>query len=294
MARDARRMTLLYVSDWFGGDSGDVKVYDYRSRYQVGELIGFNGPYGECVDKSGDVYIADFNAQIIEEFAHGGTSPIKSLWDAYGYPIGCSIDPTTGNLAVANFASVNPLEYGGILVYLGATGQPIQYQTQALDEFWSPGYDENGDLFVEGRSESGVPGMAELSRGGHKLASIKLKETIHYPGGVMWDGKYVTATDQEYEGQELTAVYQLEIRGMSARVIGTTVLAQNCGGGSYSDVPQPFIVTDGKTQGRTLVGGNYNCLYTVGYWAYPAGGDPAKTLHDPPGYPIGQAVSDAP
>jgi hypothetical protein len=111
---------------------------------------------------------------------------------------------------------------------------------------------------------------------------------------MMWDGKYVTATDQEYEGKSLTAVYQLDIKEAAARVVGTTVLGQNCDGGSNNDVPQPFIVTDGKTQGRTLVGGNYRCLDTVGYWAYPAGGDPGKTLHDPPGWPIGQAVSDAP
>lgn len=290
----AKGMTLLYVSDWFGGDSGDVKVYDYKSRYQVGELIGFNGPYGQCVDRKGDVFITEFNAQVIVEYAHGGTSPLNSLADAYGNPIGCSVDPLTGNLAVANNKPINPFNDGSVVVYVGATGQPIPYETPILQQLWSPGYDEKGDLFIEGRNEYSEPGMAVLSRGNAIFTSIKLKLTINYPGGVMWDGKYVAATDQEYEGQYVTAVYQLAIRKDSAKVVGTTLLEQqNCSGGNSADVPQPLIVTDGETQGRTLVGGNYRCG-AVGYWAYPAGGDPARTLHDPPGYPLGQAVSDAP
>jgi hypothetical protein len=57
MLPDARRRSrLLYVSD----GSGVVYVYDYKSGEPAGKLTGFQYPFGQCVDKKGDVWITNF------------------------------------------------------------------------------------------------------------------------------------------------------------------------------------------------------------------------------------------
>ena len=84
---------------------GYLRVYLSR-RHAGRQLSDSNSPYGECVDKAGDVFVADFGGNTgtpaILEYAHGGTKPIATLSDPGYYPESCSIDPTTGNLAVTN------------------------------------------------------------------------------------------------------------------------------------------------------------------------------------------------
>src|SRR5579863_4497346 len=91
---------LLYVSDV---ETGTVQFYDYPDPKQsVGELTGFGAPMGLCSDASGNVWITDGKNQNIVEYAHGGTSAIGTVSDSGYAPYACSVDPTTGNLAVSN------------------------------------------------------------------------------------------------------------------------------------------------------------------------------------------------
>ena len=63
--------------------------------------VGFGGSYGEsgdCTDANGNVFIS--NDDNVFEYAHGGTEPIATLDLPGSNAIGCSVDPTTGNLAV--------------------------------------------------------------------------------------------------------------------------------------------------------------------------------------------------
>ena len=88
MAPDAKKKSrLMYVGDWA---TNDVFVYEYPSGDSVGTLRGFDGPYGMCVNKKGDVYIANFYSGNVVEYAHGGTSPLKT-YTSVGEPIGCSV-----------------------------------------------------------------------------------------------------------------------------------------------------------------------------------------------------------
>ena len=63
-----RKSALMYVGDWA---ANDVFVYDYRSGSSLGTLRGFDAPYGMCVDKKGDVYIANFYGGNVVEYTHG-------------------------------------------------------------------------------------------------------------------------------------------------------------------------------------------------------------------------------
>ena len=62
------------------------------------------------------------------------------------------------------------------------------------------------------------------------------------------------------------------------------------GGGVGADV---VVVED------AVVGGNLRCSYygskpKFDYWAYPAGGNPTRSLQSPPEKPVGQSISIAP
>jgi hypothetical protein len=94
MLPEARGRNLLYVSS-----GSSVYVYTYPRAKMVGVLADFEATRGECVDKAGDVFIIDHYAGV-DEYAHGGTSPIAMLDPPWSFNLGCSVDPTTGNLAV--------------------------------------------------------------------------------------------------------------------------------------------------------------------------------------------------
>ena len=98
MAPDAKRTTsLLYVADQ---GANDVNVYSYPRGTLKGTLTGFQTPSGVCSNKAGDVFILNGNGTTVEVYKHGGSSPIRTL-DLPGYPeLNCSVDPTTGNLAL--------------------------------------------------------------------------------------------------------------------------------------------------------------------------------------------------
>jgi hypothetical protein len=280
MLPEAKRIKrLLYISE-FG--ISDVYVYDYQTGDEVGELGGFDNPAGQCVDKKGDVYLtteAGSEGSIVE-YTHGGANPIKTL-SAVGHPIGCSIDPTTGNLAVDEGL---PGGASGIQVWNKASGAPAEYSSiSACNEMWSPGYDNQGNLYVEG--DEYARSVCELPARGNALESVSINRTINFPGSVMWDGKYITFTDQSYENE--TGLYRARrTRRGALAVVGITLLSDSCYG-NQADVVQPFIVGKkntpaNKEESTAVVGANvaYYCS-TEGrfdYWAYPAGGQPKRSL----------------
>lgn len=80
MAADAARSDLMYVTNL---GTNQVNVYSYPQGIPKG-TITTAGPHGMCTDKAGDVFVADNIRGKIVEFAHGGTSPIRTLDDS-GY-----------------------------------------------------------------------------------------------------------------------------------------------------------------------------------------------------------------
>ncbi len=83
----AKSGKLLYISD---AGTNDEVVYRYPSGVEPGVLTGFDGPQGECVDKAGNVWIANTLKSNLLEYAHGGTTPIAALRDPGQYPAGCA------------------------------------------------------------------------------------------------------------------------------------------------------------------------------------------------------------
>jgi DNA-binding beta-propeller fold protein YncE len=273
MAPDARNGDLLYVAD---GGTGDVDVYSYPSAQTEGVLTGFAAPHGECVDKAGNVFITNTGASDILEYAHAGTTPIASLPDAGYSPVGCAVDPTTGDLAVTNLTVATGSGPGNLLIFRHAKGTPKIYTTQNVYYYYFCGYDDTGNLYVDGNTQHiGAFEFAELPVGRKNFKSITLNQTIQMPGGVQWDGKYVAVEDRGVASQG-SVIYQFAIHGSAGTEAGTTPLTGS------TEVSTFWI------QGATVIGPN--AAGNVLFWHYPAGGAAKKTI-DGFGNPLGVTVS---
>jgi hypothetical protein len=273
-------------------DAVDNAVAEYTTILVT--LTGFSQPYGECVDANGATWITNFLGQFAVKYARGGTKPVATL-STNGNSIGCSISPN-GDLAVANFSS--PSGTGNIQIFKNASGTPTTYENQDALYLWPPGYDDKGNLFVEAETTDGIV-VAELPAGGANLGiPTPQPARIYYAGSVMWDGKYITLTDQDAGGNPsspATTIYQIKQKGSALTVVGSTPLLDNCNG-SQVDVVQPFIAGRkntpvNKKQGGVVIGGNLSCANRVDAWKYPAGGQPIAVASPVPSYAYGQAVS---
>jgi hypothetical protein len=266
---DAARKTLLYISDL----SGYVYIYSYPDGRILGTLAGFDWPQGLCSDRSGDVWIADTNHSRMVEYAHGGTTKIRTLKDAGQLPTGCAVNPQTGDLAVTNSETVR-LGSGSIAIYTRARGNPqIYFDSQPTLEYFDT-YDGN-TLYVDG---------TDANTGDLRLASFADKTftdltltgaTIRPPGSIGVDkGLWI---EDEGSASRASVIYQLSVKGTVAKVTGTTPLsgAFNC---IQSTVLDKTVICPDEYQSA------------VELYKYPTGGPPTKTIH----YlyePVGTAIS---
>ena len=258
MAPEAASEDLLYLSDVA---ANDVKVYSFRKGRLVGTLTGFGEPRSECADEAGNVWIADIEGRDVIEYPHGGTKPIASL-DTFGVPLGCSVDSDGHFLAVAGGVS------GTILsIYRegshGRWSNPTRYSDSALRVPYFCGYDSNGNLFIDGltKSKAGRFTLVELRRRSKTFESIAVSQAIDTPGQVQWDGKDLAIGDS---GLAPSVAYRFSISGRKATEVGMTTLD------GTTSVRQFWIAGD------TLVGPDFR--RNAGFWRYPAGGAPIKSI----------------
>lgn len=263
VATKTTSQNLLYISD-LGANS--VDIYPYPSGSLIGKLTGFGSVAGLCSDKAGDVFVVD-EAGPVQVFAHGGTSPIRKL-TASGAPNGCSVDPVTGNLALTQLSAYL---YGALAIYPKAKGAPKEIQNSDANSTYYCGYDNEGNLFVDGNDHYGKFVLWEMPKGKSTMNDLKFTKTVTDIGGVAWDGSYVAVGDK---GAGL--IYRTKR--------GTGVVAQTVTLKDGTDVEQFWI------QGSTLVGPNAASPGDVFYYHYPGGGSPSKTLNAFY-YPIAATVS---
>jgi hypothetical protein len=262
---------LVYVSN----ADGEVTVYDYATQALVGVLAAFETPRGECVDRSGNIYIADAGTDEIYEYAHGGTKAIKTLDDSPNEPNECSVDPTTGNLAVANLEGGSSKQ-GSIALYARASGKPTLYIDASIGSFAGCAYDDKGSLLTSGHEGSSNASLfAWLPPHGSALVNINVpgpKSGWMWFGisGIQWDGQFF-ALDDGGDG-----VYQVAlIHGQPYWVSQTQFDNRYAGSAEYGIYdPNP------KRQGKEILVGFNDESYSSGvdYYPYPAGGESGPTF----------------
>jgi len=269
MNPQAAKEQLLYVTS-----RGNAFVYTFPKLKLVGTLANLSHPAGVCTDDAGNVFVTELSGQRIAEYAHGGTKPIATLRDPGEEPIDCSFDPTTGNLAVANFASTS-FAQGNVAVYAHAAGTPATYAPPGGSTEWfsvnSCGYDASGNLFFDGVDYFGLTVDGELEAGASSTRGVVVLASFAGPGKVQWDGTYVTLADQAtgkiYRFSEGTGL----VENSTITLRGSKRVNQSWIAGSTVVAPQ--------------VDGNDIFIY-----AYPAGGAPLRRMRGIR-MPYGAAVS---
>jgi hypothetical protein len=252
----AKSRDLLYITDAL---AGDVYAVALPSGKVVGKLTGFNQPLGDCADKDGDVLIALSQQFQVRAFKHGARQPYNVLADPGYYPSACSVDPTTGNLAVANIiGDGNSPDPGNVAIYTKARGAPAYYSDPDIYQYSWVAYDDRGNLFVDGTSTppNDAPELAGLPKG-----SKQFKRLTVSPGSdaavyaLDWDGRYLAA------GGASGQIVEFEIKGNKARVVDTTVLK------GESTVLGFWI--DGSSLYASVI---QSSVGAVGLYSYPSGG----------------------
>lgn|SRR5579862_1302273 len=270
---------LLYVSDL---GTFDVYVYRFPSLKLTGKLHGLRDPQGECADASGNVWIAETGSSQMLEYAHGQDKPIATLGDPIGYPAGCAVDPSSGDLAVTNL-----YDFGGsgsVLIYRRARGTPKVYTSTELYYYYFGGYDRTGNLYVSGSTANRSYRLAVLPHSGRSIELVKIGGgKLYFPGTVALLGSSLILGDQRCRGRMTSCFYELRVSGRDARVTGTTPLRGSC------DVVQAWI------DATRIVGGDdaaycRNGRSSVARWPYPLGGDPSSSVHGPR-IPVGAVLS---
>lgn len=262
MAPNVEGIDLLYVSS-----NEHVVVFSYPQGKRVATLSGFQNPGGLCVDSAGDVFIPNLGRSNIFVYAHGAKAPKAILRDPNELPYDCSIDPVTGNLAVAN-------AHGTISLYAGAKGVPKTYGNPRFTYMFFLGYDKSGNLFVDGQNGSSQFEFAELPKGGKRLVSVSLDQQIEFPGGVFWDGSYVAVGDQ------VTAdIHRFAIASGHGTQKGMLHL-------DTVKYPGQFWIEGSRIMAADTASGE------VFFWPYPHGGRPKQHITGMR-EPVGVTVSPA-
>jgi hypothetical protein len=246
MLPEAKRDDLLYVSD-------GVSTFAYS--YPQGKLMGsVAGGLYLCSDLHGDVFVPRYDRNDVLEYAHGGSTPIATLSDP-ALPWGCSVDPVTGNLAVANM--YGPNGPGNIAIFPKAQNPPQIYADPNISHYVYCGYDNHGNLFVDGAGSS-KSGLAELAVGSATFEDITLNHPVYSSSVIQWDGSYITIADAPSH-----EIDRIQFSGPNGTIVGQTRL-RDWHQGTFKEIwlqGNHAIAQPGKNG-------------EVGVWQYPKGSHP--------------------
>jgi len=259
----AAKSDLLYVSD----DAKNVYIYSYPAGAHVGTLTNLLGPAGLCSDNAGHIFVTNTIGENVLEYERGHEKPVTELSD-FGYnPDGCAFDPTTGNLAVANYGTPGGGP-GSVSIYAKASGSPSVYQDANFGPYFFCTYDPHGNLYVDGVNvPSTQTEFAELPNGSSTFTDITIDRTISYPGAVQWDGKYFAIEDIFHD-----VVYRLKIAGAKASVMQTVHFKRQRG--------KLLVQFDVANSAIFMPFGTlYRQIHDAGAWPYPGGGAPTKVFN---------------
>lgn len=256
MLPEPKSEQLLYTDSPY---SEDIYVYSYPAGSLVGTLTGISAPGLMCSDKNGVVWIANdkggnYKPGQIVAYVHGGTKRIATLNDSEA-PAGCSVDETTGNLAVAGSSTSG----AGIAVYKNAKGPPTYYTTR-LGQPFACSYDSAGNLFIAGYTGPYTSGLFWLRKGSSAIQKFPHTPQTQPKWGLQWDGNRLAVARTD------SLIIQFTIQGGSGKESGQTQLDRY----GFSN----FWIHGSRlaaTQGDNIV-----------LWPYPAGGYPSKMFAGPP------------
>jgi YVTN family beta-propeller protein len=282
MSPDAKHENLVYVSNI---SSNSVSVYDFSTRKMVGKLTGIIQPYGLCSDSSGNVWVVGWGKNQLTEYAHASVKPLKKL-SIRGWQISlisCSVDPTTGNLAVTNYGPDN-WYHGNVFVFPNGRGWPASYYADGLWFYFGCSYDDKGNLWINGWNAYLNYNLALglLPKGSKTLQALPVSPAITplMLGNIQAVGSVLVLGDWE-------SVIEVVVKGSIGFIRGYTMLTTHFPVGLFE-----VTTLGGKEQ---IIAPDYaGHPYAVQYWKYPRGGDPTATITNGLSGSFGVTVSVVP
>ena len=265
MAPEAKKTDLAYISNFY---SSEILVFTYPRGKYVGSISGATDPQGLCAAKTGNWWAVSSGSEQVLEYAHGGTTPLKTLSITAGEPAGCTLDPTTGDLAVTILGT------GEVVVFAEGSGSG-NILSDGLTNTYFAAYDDKGDLFADGFQGS-APALVELHKGGSTFVAITISFGSNFPGGLQWYGNYLAVCCSN--GIDGEGIGHFAIHGRKAKEIGLTPGVFDIAG---FWIQKPYVVATDPGNNDAQI------------WKYPAGGSPIRTLSGSFDLPIGATVSVA-
>ncbi len=249
------------AADQYISDFGNSELFEFsypKHDSSIGSISGVTNAQGECTNVLYGIgkktfWVTASGSDAIDEFNVGGTSPIKTLTTSTGEPVGCAINPATGDLAATIIST------GQVVIYTKASGSGTVSQSPLIEAFFD-GYDKSGNLYVDGFNNAGGVGFVELPKGTNTWETLSTSNSIEFPGQVQYDGKYITVNDQEAH-----AIFGYTCSGTSCTLGQTTAL------NGSSDCDQTWIA-----KGYVICPDAGNVDGEI--YKYPAGGSAVATL----------------
>lgn len=275
MLPEAKQTDLLYASiqtTCCASSGADVDVFSYPKGNLVGQLsVTQDTMFGLCSDTKGDVFVTAFDTSqsgqgtTIYEYGHGGTTPIATFSDPLPADA-CSVDPTTGNLAVANWFAGGGAN-GNVLVYDVASGKYTAHYYWQIRWYRWCAYDANGDLYVDGDG-GGHTKLAVLPKGHASWTRINLSDSSFIPYSLQSSGDalVVAGYERSIGPEKLAEVRVSRAKGTIVRTISLKDRGRQYGADSQ------FVIA-----GSRVISGGYPG-YDLYDWRFPDGGYPLQKI----------------
>lgn len=251
----------------YGFGYGTGVILDYPSGRRVSNFSTGVIDAASCADDQGNTFLGAIGSSsgsttdIMLKYPYGATTPSAS--ESLGFtPISCSVDNTTGNVAVAVHSP-----YWAVEILPNFSGPGTIYRAPNGSFYQCVGYDGSGNLFVLGTTTHYSYFLAEMPKTSTSFSQISLNlgVKVGYIRSIQWDGSYMTleasvkkagAKPKEYPQE----IFRISVAGSKATVVGTTTFNQ----------------LKGERSGSSWIQANLGifvfALPHVTVWNYPAGG----------------------
>jgi sugar lactone lactonase YvrE len=271
--------TKIFVSD---AANNVVDIYNTAGK-QLAQLTGFSEPQGLATDSKGNLYVADTANSRIQVYAPPYTKTPKSYADSGQYPAGVSVTIVgkVTYVGVTNIISTSGGP-GSVTIYKnGKAGAAIS--SSDFGRVYFDSFDASGNLYIDGENSSGAVVVGEIAKAtttGKKIAVLKTKNSIEFPGGIEVTTKGLIAIDD----QDAATVYSYKapVKGSLGNPAHTTPVT-----GSSDAVTFAFTSTNADLW--TADAGNEDSAE----FAYPKGGSALHSIPVTGGEPIGVAIVPA-
>jgi hypothetical protein len=268
----------IFVSD-YANDA--IDIFNINGK-QIGQLTGLSGPQGIVADGKSNLYVANTNTSQTYIYAPPYKKAPKVLNDPGQYPVDAAVLNNGKFVAVTNILSTSGGP-GSVTSYTNGKPGPT-ISSSDFTRVYFCAFDGNGNLYVIGENSSGTVELGEiahLTKGGKTLQTLTYNGTIGFPGGVqVTTGGKIAVLDQ-LAGTIYT--FNPPKNGSLGSPIATTILD------SVSDAVT-FVFTTNSKDLWTLGAAASAEVYE---FAYPAGGNPVKSVPVNVGEPIGVAIVPA-